>query len=119
MTTLKQAIFLKMLDCPIGYRGTPELLKRDKALFPYPNHWRGDYRCAYPMIEERRAGFRSRVDVDIERPHGIRFGLADGCFETAPSTTFPCWESGYGCKQPRCVTNCNPGPNCTSRYDFR
>lgn len=111
---------MKISSNPIGFRGTPVILAKDKALFPYPNHWRGNYLSPYPMIEKRRAGYRPRIAVQYERPVGVRFGLADGCFETAPSTSFPCWEIGYGCKFPYCTSNCNNRENdCVSRYDFR
>jgi hypothetical protein len=119
MTQLMRAINLKRGSDPVGFSRTPVLLAEDKALFPYPNHWRGDYRSPYPMIEKRRAGYRPRVTFDYERPSGILFGLADGCFETAPSTTFPCWEVGYGCQTPACKTNCDPDRSCVSRVDFR
>jgi len=119
MTSLTSLIEFKNLDVPIGYSGTPVLLPMDKALFPYPNHWRGNYLSPYPMIESRQAGFRPRVTVDYIRPLKEKFRLADGCFETAPSTTFPCWESGYGCNVPKCKASCNPGPSCISRYNFR
>lgn len=119
MTTLTEAIKLKQSPIPIGFSASPVLLPIDKALFPYPNHWRGNYLSSYPLIEDRQAGFRPRITFEYERPAGVRFGLVDGCFETAPSTIFPCWESGYGCLQPTCVRNCNPEYQCISRYDFR
>jgi hypothetical protein len=119
MTTLTDLISLKTSSVPIGFSGTPVILPIDKALFPYPNHWRGDYRRTYPIIESRQAGFRPRMTYEYEYPKDVRFGLADGCFETAPSTQFPCWEIGYGCNIPKCKIDCNPERSCISRYNFR
>lgn len=102
MSKLETLIRLKNQPCPVGYAGTVLLNDKSKALFPYPNHWRGDYRYAYPMNEPRLAGFRPRIDYAYATPLDIKFAFADKCFETAPYTQIPCFEkSDYAAD--RCV----------------
>lgn len=95
MTTLSEAIMAKISPYPIVFSGTNVLLDPDRAIFPYENHWRGDYRSPYPMINDRRAGWRQRITYECDSYSKEDFKLPDGCFEYAPSTTIPCWEDGY------------------------
>lgn len=92
----------KLSPYPSVYSGTPVVLDDDpaRALFPYPNHWRGDYRSACPTIEQRRAGWLPRVDYAFVEPVGVGYVGAPYCFETAPGTMFPCWGAYDPCVIP-------------------
>lgn len=83
-------IIVKRDPIHIPFAGTCVTLARDKSLFPYPNHWRGDYESCLPMIEPRRAGWAPRTDIEFIKPKPEKYSLPDWCFETGPSTRFPC-----------------------------
>lgn len=99
MSELMRAIKLKMSMEPGVYYG-PSM-----SVFPFDT--RGMFRTSdYPLPPARYAGFKQEILVNPKRIIGHRFGLADGCFEAAPSTLFPCWESGFGCQTPFCARKC-------------
>ena len=106
--SLESLIRMKMMTCPVWYAGTLELSDASKALFPYPNHWRGDYRSPYPMIESRRAGFKPRITTDFVTPIDSRYGFRKPCFETAPFTQIPCYARFD-----------KDDALCVARYDMR
>jgi hypothetical protein len=58
---------------PYRYSGTP--MGTDRAMFPYPDLWRGDYESPYPMRYERYAGYCPRVGVAQTLPHERPFRL--------------------------------------------
>jgi len=39
------------------------LLDPARSIFPYPNYWHGDFRCPYPVVDDRRAGWRPTIDI--------------------------------------------------------
>jgi len=96
MTNLQESIQLKASLIPSVYYNPPVL---------YPYDTRGlFYQKDIPLPQARYAGYKPEIKPkhNISIPHS-KFRLADGCFETAPSTIFPCWESGFGCQTPYCV----------------
>lgn len=91
----------KLTDRPTVFAGTPVRLEDPaKALFPYPNHWRGDFRSACPRVECRTAGWRGRIDYDFVQPIEPDYYSPSYCFETAPGTLFPCWSFTSPCVIP-------------------
>lgn len=99
MNELQRAILLKSsMD--------PGIYSVSTLVFPYET--RGIFRADdVPLPQARYAGYKQEVVVKPRRIIGNRFGLENGCFETAPSTLFPCWESGFGCQTPYCSRKCD------------
>lgn len=109
MTTIAEMIRYKSDAEPYRFFASPIVTNSARAMFPYPNFWRGDYKCDYPIIDARQAGFRPRIDVGPPIPVYDSFKLPKLCFETAPHTTFPCYDKPGG----------QHGMNCLYRYGSR
>lgn len=52
-------------------RVLPPLLESARSIFPYPNYWHGDFRCSVPIVDDRRAGWRPRVDITPAIPQKV------------------------------------------------
>lgn len=95
MTSLKDAILLKINSNPIVFSGTPVTLGIDREIFPNRDQWRGDYTSPYPIIDPRRAGYRPVVDISVVNINTKKYKLPPNSFQTGPSTTFPPWRKKY------------------------
>jgi hypothetical protein len=95
MTTLKDAIILKMNPLPTDYIGTLVLLDSDRETFPNRNQWRGDYTSVLPIIDPRTAGYRQVIDYSIMNINNKKYKLPVQSFQTGPSTTFSPWLKPY------------------------
>lgn len=110
MDSLQQAILLKSSM-------NPGIYNVSTSVFPYET--RGMFRAKdTPLPPARYAGYKQEIIVKPKHFFMPRFGLADGCFETAPSTLFPCWESGFGCQTPYCTRKCDSNA-CMYRAGMR
>ena len=95
MTHLQKSIALKASLIPSVYSSPPMV---------YPYDTRGMFRSEYfPLPQARYAGYKPELKFNYRIKTQPLFSLPDGCFETAPSTNFPCWESGFGCQTPPCT----------------
>lgn len=90
---------LKNSDTPYRYSQTNVITQEGRAYFPYPDWWRGEYMCDLPIIAEREAGFRPR----LERPYwkgSTGHAYPQHCFRTGIKTRYPCY--------PECTTDDDP-----------
>lgn len=60
---LDDMIALKRRSIPYNYYGTTIAADPGRTLFPYPNFWRGDFESVYPIVDERRSGYRPRTHI--------------------------------------------------------
>lgn len=98
--SIKDQIVRKNSSCPwLASKQDALSTITDHDNFPYNRWFRGEYDDWKPHIAEREAGFRPRVDNCYASPCGVRDGSCgykafmqypNHCFETAPSTVFPC-----------------------------
>lgn len=95
MTTLKDAMILKMSPFPVEFVGTPVVLDSDRTIFPNRNQWRGDYTSSLPIIDSRRAGYRQVVDYSMMNINNKKYKLPINSFQTGPSTTFSPWLKAF------------------------
>jgi hypothetical protein len=102
MNVLAQEKALKNLsDEPIRYSQTNIITQEGRAYFPYPDWWRGEYVSDIPIIVEREAGFRPRLEQKFWKGT-TGHAYPQHCFRTGIKTRYPCY------------------PECTSterRYD--
>lgn len=89
--SVRDLIKLKQSDQPYIFSQTNVITQPERAYFPYPNFWRGDYKSSRPIVVEREAGFRPREDPPYESKRSIGHAYPDHCFEAAPSTIYPCY----------------------------
>lgn len=97
MTTLnelavKKEIMLKLSDTPYKYHQTSVITQEGRAYFPYPDWFRGEYMSDLPIVVEREAGFRPRLD----RIPGYWKGTTghaypQHCFRASAKTRYPCY----------------------------
>ena len=106
---LQDMLDSKCSDRSYRFCGTPILLNEERARFPYRNYWHGDFEYDHPIFDHRRAGFRPRSDLAYSSPYEYDYRFPRLCFETAPNTTFPCYDRPWG--QRDCL--------CASRYGGR
>lgn len=110
MNELQRAILLKSSM-------EPSIYAISTSVFPFET--RGMFRSKnVPLPPARYAGYKQEVVVKPTQTIDSRFGLSNGCFETAPSTIFPCWESGFGCQTPYCSRTCESNA-CRYRAGMR
>jgi hypothetical protein len=89
--SLYSSIILKQRQIPYIFSGTSVITPHERRFFPYNHYWHGDYTRDYPIIDKRTAGYYPRSNVLRLKSDIIRYRFPDGCFETAPSTQFPCY----------------------------
>ena len=58
----KEKILKNNSDIPYRYSQTSVITQEGRAYFPYPDWWRGEYMSDLPIIVEREAGFRPRLE---------------------------------------------------------
>ncbi len=92
----KQKI-LKNEPVPYRYSQTDVITQEGRAYFPYPDWWRGEYTSDIPIIVEREAGFRPRLEKQYWKgTTGDTY--PQHCFRSGIKTMYPCY------------------PECTSEY---
>jgi hypothetical protein len=65
----------------------------DTDVFPYTRYFRGEYKADNAIIYEREAGWHPVVNNAYQVPlvkEEVKL-YPNHCFQTAPSTTFPCY----------------------------
>lgn len=98
----------KISPYPFRFYETTSVTPTGRAMFPYPNYWHGDYRVDYPIIDNRKAGFRARIDIKpLESYSFDEYDIPELCFQTAPNTTYPCYDKLYGQRGQRCNIRLN------------
>jgi hypothetical protein len=93
----REKILKNNSDNPYRYSQTDIITQEGRAYFPYPDWWRGEYRSDLPIVAEREAGFRPR----IERPYWkgtTGHAYPQHCFRPGIKTRYPCY------------------PECTAEY---
>lgn len=74
----------------------------DYDMFPYIRYFRGEYTSTEPVIAEREAGFRKRMDSCYEsRVCQKEDVYPNNCFEAPCSTVFPCYPQNLEYKVER------------------
>lgn len=93
--------------CSTPYYGTVKTARgvtTDYDNFPYKRYYRGYWDSSAPIIAEREAGFRPRMD-SCYKPNNYKtdpFCTPNLCFNTAPTTVLPCrpeYVKRYGDKE--------------------
>ena len=89
---LRREIELKNLsDDPYRYSQTPVLTQEARAYFPYPDWWRGEYTSDVPIIAEREAGFRPRLERKKYWKGSTGHAYPQHCFRPGLQTRYPCY----------------------------
>jgi hypothetical protein len=93
---------------PFRFYQTNVITEPARAFFPYPNFWRGDYKCSKPIVVHRQAGFRPREFKDqISSTIISAHPYPQHCFAN-PSTRYPCY--------PDCIDEIQPYRNDLMSY---
>ena len=96
-TQIEDLIKLEQTDLPLRFYQTNTITQEGRAFFPYPDYWRGSYTCDKPIVVEREAGFRPRVEKPKLVHDGTGHAYPDHCFEASPRTRYPCYPE---CTEP-------------------
>lgn len=100
---MAKAKILKNSDTPFRYSQTNIITQDGRSYFPYPDWFRGEYMSDLPIVVEREAGFRPRLERQPPYWKGTTgHAYPQHCFRTGVKTNYPCY------------------PECTSdhkRYD--
>lgn len=88
---LKLEKCLKQSSTPYRYSQTNVITEPGRAIFPYPNFWRGEYTSELPIVVEREAGFRPRAPVERKWTPATDHAYPQHCFATPPNTERPCY----------------------------
>jgi hypothetical protein len=95
--TIREQISKKKLSQPYLATSVPKThVMTDYDSFPYTRWFRGVPQMHNPVIAEREAGWRTRRDdcYNLVIPvNNIHNNYPNHCFETACSTTFPCYPN--------------------------
>ena len=81
----------------IPYHATKNLAAKvltDYDTFPYPRYWRGVPTSYYPVVSEREAGWRPRLDNCYKITEPIKDApYPKHCFQSSCSTIYPCFAN--------------------------
>lgn len=90
---LKKEISLKNLtDIPYRHYQTNVITQDGRAYFPYPDWFRGEYMSDLPIVVEREAGFRPRLEREPSYWKGTTgHAYPQNCFRTSAKTRYPCY----------------------------
>lgn len=89
----------------------------DYDTFPYPRYFRGVPESTVPIVAEREAVWRPRHDSCykvLEPPGQIRY--PNHCYETACSTTLPCYPNQLNRYADREALNVMLNDACIAQY---
>lgn len=87
---LRQNIIAKLQDTPFRFSSTNIITQEGRSFFPYPDWFRGEYMSDIPIIAEREAGFRPRVDTSFWKP-STGHAYPQHCFRPGVRTKYPCY----------------------------
>lgn len=92
MSIIEKIELKNLSDTPYRYFQTNVITQEGRAYFPYPDWFRGEYMSNLPIVVEREAGFRPR----LEREPGYWKGSTghaypQNCFRGSAKTRYPCY----------------------------
>lgn len=77
-------------DIPYRYFNTDIVTQEGRSYFPYPNWFRGEYTSDFPIVVEREAGFRPRLDTLTHWTGEPDHPYPHHCFRSGIKTKYPC-----------------------------
>jgi hypothetical protein len=116
---IRSQIAMKKQSCP--YMATIDYSHAtltDQDTFPYPRWFRGDYMSSDPIVAEREAGWRQRVDscYRVNAPPEKQTAYPSHCFESACSTVYPCYPKYMSKWTDRDALNVVLNKGCVIQY---
>lgn len=94
---LKGIIAKTTTDIPFRYSQAVVLTQPSRAYFPYADWYRGEYMSDIPIIVEREAGFRPRIERPPQWKGTTGHAYPQHCFRPATNTKYPCYPE---CTEP-------------------
>lgn len=89
---IREQIYKKISDNPYyATKNTSVKVLTDYDTFPYPRYWRGISESYNPIVSEREAGWRPRMDSCYKiKPFIEEVSPPNICFQSSCSTIYPC-----------------------------
>lgn len=84
----KEKILKNNSDTPYRYSQTNVITQEGRAYFPYRDFWQGEYMSDLPIIAEREAGFRPRLEKSWKDRRHDELALAEE-IPKEPRYSFP------------------------------